>query len=101
MITIQEKSIGYDSSDRTKFNSNNIASGIQITFKNGFTISIQFGFGNYCENKFTGRNSSKDAEIAIFDKDDNFYQIEGMSDDVVGYCNMNEVADYIYKVKNL
>jgi len=101
MITIQQKSIGYDKDDRTKFNSNNIASGVQMTFKNGYTISIQFGFGNYCENKFCGKSESKDCEIAVFDSEDNFVQIEGMTDDVVGYCSIDEVADYIYKVKNL
>lgn len=101
MITIQEKSIGYDNVDRQKFNSKNVASGFQMTFENGYTISVQFGFGNYCENKLSGKNSSKNAEIAIFDSEDNFIQVEGMNGDVKGYCNADEIAEYIHKVKNL
>lgn len=101
MIKIVDKIIGYDKGDRTVFNSNTVPSGIHMTFKNGYTISIQFGFGNYCENKFCGKSESKDCEIAIFDKENKFVQIEGMFDNVVGYCNMDEVAEYIHKVKNL
>lgn len=101
MISIQEKVIGYDNKDRQKFNSNTIASGFQMIFENGYTISVQFGFGNYCENRFAGNNKSINAEIAVFDKSGNFIKVDGMDDDVKGYCNADEVADYIYKVKNL
>ena len=72
-----------------------------MTFENGYTISVQFGFGNYCENKFSGKNKSKDAEIAVFDSKDRFIQVEGMDDDVKGYCCADKIADYIHKVKNL
>ena len=59
-----------------KFDDTHIASGIKMSFKNGNTISIQFGFGNYCENRFLSMEESRDAEIAIWNKDDKWYQFD-------------------------
>jgi hypothetical protein len=73
---------------------NEISSGFQMTFENGNTISVQFGFGNYCNNKFKSLESCIDAEIAIWNKDDIWYQFEN-TDSVKGYCNSNEVAKWI------
>lgn len=101
MIQLTEKLIGYDSTDRTKLNTNKTFGGVQMTFDNGYTISIQFGFGNYCENRFKTENKSNSVEVAIFDKDDNFYRLRGMNDDVEGYVSIDKLADYIHKVKNL
>ena len=70
-----------------------IASGIQMTFENGNTISIQFGFGNYCNNKFESKTSCRDAEIAIWNSAGIWYTFE--SDQVLGYCNSDEVAKWI------
>lgn len=93
MIQINKKCIGYDNADRQKFNSNTIASGLQMTFENGNTISIQFGFGNYCENRYEGKESSKDAEIAIWNKEEVWYNFE--HDQVLGYCSTDEIAKWI------
>lgn len=82
-------------------NSNTIKAGLQMTFNNGFSISIQFGAGNYCENRNCSKDNSKNVEVAIFDKNDNFYRLESMTDDVVGYVSMDGLADYIQQVKNL
>jgi len=102
MIQLTEKVIGYDNQqDRTKFNSNTIFAGFAMTFENGFSISVQFGCGNYCENKFQSKPKSKDVEIAIFDKEGNFYKLPSMNDDVIGYVNMDDLSDYIQQVKNL
>lgn len=102
MIKLVKKSIGYDNQqDRTKFNSDNTFAGVVMTFANGYSISIQFGCGNYCENKFESKPQSKDVEIAVFNKDDQFVRLTNMNDDVVGYVNMDELADYIQQVKNL
>lgn len=81
-----------------KFDSTPVASGFQLTFENGNTISVQFGFGNYCENKFTGQKECKNAEIAIWNKDDRWYSFE--CDQVKGYCTTDEVADWINFAKN-
>lgn len=55
--------------------------GFQITFDNGVTVSVQFGFGDHCNNKFNlelfydvvNNNNlyckCEDAEIAIMYKD--------------------------------
>ena len=48
--------------------------GFHITFKNGCTVSVQFGKGNYCSNYhdeiriYEESKTSIDAEVAIFDK---------------------------------
>jgi hypothetical protein len=53
--------------------------GFTMTFKNGITISVQFGAGNYCERRSMtapiqgemkmNMVESKTAEIAIWDKE--------------------------------
>ena len=90
--------------------------GFQMTFENGWTISVQFGYGNYCDNNHhpeglnfhlhthlmeIQRNFSKkqevtessDAEIAIWDADGEWYNFG--SDTVKGYCTADEVATWI------
>lgn len=46
-----------------------VGKGFQLTFANNWTISVQFGWGNYCDNYndavFTPIKSS-DAEIAVW-----------------------------------
>lgn len=80
--------------------------GFQLTFENGLTISVQWGTGNYCENRsFTTQYnsemeqqiwSSENAEIAIWDKYNNWYNFE--SDTVKGWVTPDEVANWISKV---
>lgn len=70
-----------------------IPSGFQITFENGNTISVQFGFGNYCSNTYESKPESLTAEIAIWDKDKNWHQFEG--DTVKGWVGADKVADWI------
>ena len=82
--------------------------GLQMTFENGLTISIQFGIGNYCERRsFTASFQSEmsesiiqsaNAEIAIWDASDNDYNFG--SDTVTGWVSTDDVADWIYRVKN-
>lgn len=80
--------------------------GFQMTFENGWTISVQFGYGNYCENNHhpEGWNfskqkeivESKSAEIAIWDSEGTWYNFGG--DTIKGWCSANEVSEWIYKV---
>ena len=82
--------------------------GFQMTFENGWTISVQFGFMNYCDNKnhpdghqFAQKSDlveSGDAEIAIWDSNGEWYNFN--YDTVKGYCSANEVAEWIFKVSN-
>ena len=82
--------------------------GFQITFENGWTVSVMFGAGNYCQNrddKYWDRNmvaeatySSKNAEVAAWDKNDNWFDFGG--DQVNGYCKPDYVAGFIQRVKD-
>ena len=82
--------------------------GFQMTFENGWTISVQFGFGNYCSNRNhpDGWYSSKgveyfscpDAEIAIWDSFGEYYNFG--HDTVKDYCSTDEVAEWITKVSH-
>jgi hypothetical protein len=83
--------------------------GFQMTFENGWTISVQFGFGNYCSNRnhpdgwYASKDveyfSCPDAEIAIWDSFGEYYNFG--HDTVKGYCSTDEVAEWIAKVSHL
>ena len=82
--------------------------GFQMTFENGWTISVQFGYGNYCDNYRHpdgfdfGKNKdivqSYDAEIAIWNNG-TWYTFED-GDTVKGYCSADEVATWVEFTKN-
>ncbi len=71
--------------------------GFSMTFESGFTISVQFGKGNYADNRNTTEDSMStevwecnNAEVAIIPPD-------GEVGDwlIVGWANPNKVADII------
>jgi hypothetical protein len=66
-----------------------------MTFNNGWTVSVQFGLGNYCENRDGTRASSKDAEIAAWDRDGNWYHFPEAHDDVKGRQTPNQVLQFM------
>ena len=81
--------------------------GFRMKFDNGFAISVQWGTENYCENrnldidfedlpnpKEVNRWESRNAEIAVFDKDGEMIQA-GEDDHVIGWLIPNEVAKAI------
>lgn len=97
----------------TKINSefcSTMNKGFRMTFDNGWTISIQWGTGNYCSRGRFGSYreemkldlvSSPDCEIMIWwgeGKQEQCYDFGG--DQVKGYCDTDEVAEWIWKVKN-
>jgi hypothetical protein len=77
-----------------------------MTFANGWTISVQFGPGNYCENssfgfsehemRKAGAKGSADAEIAII-HGRNFVKHPDWThgDDVLGRVSPDEVLKYM------
>jgi hypothetical protein len=76
--------------------------GFTMTFKNGITISVQFGAGNYCEQSKKHRSigqmqmetvESKTAEIAIWDKEGTWFSFG--YDTVKGWVKTDEVATWI------
>ena len=56
--------------------------GFHITFENGWTVSVQFGPGNYCDNYYRrigeedeicGKEGSSTAECAVWSRDGGLY----------------------------
>lgn len=82
--------------------------GFSMTFANHLTISVQWGSGNYCDNKDYTKsliddrknihNQCTNAEIAIWDKDDNWFDFG--DDTVNGYMTTNQVAMWIEMVSS-
>jgi len=92
--------------------------GFHITFENGYTLSIQWKSGNYCENYYNDdfcnrtRNPSKDAEIAILDPfgelldEDTFNKylpenLQGDFDNVCGYVTPEDALYVMNQVANI
>ncbi len=51
---------------------NPLAGGFQLRFKNGYTVSVMFGDGNYAAGNYSpekGTTVSYTAEVAVFDRD--------------------------------
>ena len=95
--------------------------GFQMTFENGFRISVQWGVGNYCQKKDDGEYGdsmktdfweSTSAEIAVFGKDGEFINISGyelekedgtvkkVNDVVSGWLSADTVAKCITLVQS-
>lgn len=82
--------------------------GFQMKFANGWTASVQWGNGNYCDNRNmrysptanieAGAKGSKTAEIAAWDASGEWYNFG--ADTVKGYCTPDEVATFINMVSN-
>jgi hypothetical protein len=88
--------------------------GFQMTFANGFTMSVQFGPGNYCENygeydwtnlaqqeRDAGLKGSANAEIAAWGGPDNAWLRLSPNDDVKGYVTPDEVIRYMAVISQL
>ena len=74
--------------------------GFHITFRNGVTVSVQFGGGSYCQNyndNIVPNPEDKtcvNAEIAIWDKTGRWLTKEfrpDINDDVIGWVLPDEV----------
>ena len=86
--------------------------GFQLEMKNGWTVSVQWGVGNYCsrrwEDNFDAPRKddywqSNTAEIAAWKTDSprrEWYSF-GEEEDVKGYCNVQEVTDFICLIASL
>ena len=93
--------------------------GFHMSFENGFTLSVQFGAGNYCENHYSWDYScdrdwdSKTAEIAIWHEDhddvhdwiDANYFIPDIGGEgpggVCGWVTAEQVAEILYKLSTI
>jgi len=90
--------------------------GMHLTFPNGVTVSVQWGIGNYCDNKdfnpgdirdmYNNLFTSNEAEVAIFDKEGNwitrkYTQDKDMyADDVLGYVDILEFFEILEWAKD-
>ena len=83
---------------------NSYNKGFRMTFGNGFSISVQWGVGNYCEKKESGQWDestkyaewdSNSAEIAVFDKNGGYITITNYPDVVAGWLSADTVAKCI------
>lgn len=89
--------------------------GFQMTFENNLTISVQFGKGNYCNNRNKETNGiyvfhlddytfpeqineCLDAEICIWDAGGYYFSFGNRV--AKGWVTTDEVADWVYMVKN-
>lgn len=70
--------------------------GFHITFENGWTVSVQWGGGNYISNRrntcFGEVPASSDAEVAAW-KDEEWHQFE--NDSVKGYQTPADVLAFM------
>lgn len=86
--------------------------GFQLTFENGYTISVQWGPMNYCEKRDYSPHAydmpmkalvwqSKDAEVAAWrDKSAPWLKL-GQGDDVIGHLTTNQVLTLMVKIAAL
>ena len=84
--------------------------GFSMQFKNGITISVQWGAANYCDRRnittsyrgdmdaATPHIKSTTAEIAIWDREGVWFDFG--SDQVKGWCSTDEVADWIWHAQS-
>ena len=80
--------------------------GFQITFDNGYTVSVQFGPGNYSSNynlsmldNMGKPMTANSAETALLDPDGNFVAYK--DDDVQGYQTPNDVLELLAYANSL
>lgn len=90
--------------------------GFMMSFDNGLTVSVQWGAGNYCDNRRNiveknnmGYVHSNTAELAIWESDDvdtfvdaNKFAPEGVTchDDVLGFLTPEQVVTVLNNIKN-
>ena len=74
------------------------SSGISMTFNNGNTISIQWGMNSYSSTRVVKKPTPKctSAEVAIFDKNDKWAQIDETEGIVKGWVEPDEIAKLIF-----
>ena len=79
--------------------------GFQITFSNGYTVSVQFGNGNYCSNHHIPQGvetpkTCENAEVALIHPDGWLVDLTGKiswweNDVINGWTTPNQVAELI------
>ena len=73
---------------------NEWGNGFQITFNNGYTVSVQFGRSAYSDQGETT------AEVAAWGPDHKWFKLNEY-DDVKGHCSPDDVLGIMNMVANL
>lgn len=74
--------------------------GFHMTFENGWTISVQFGSGNYISNR-EHEGTSADAEIAAWPASGEWYTFEDSGDQVLGWQSPADVLRWMNFFANM
>lgn len=85
--------------------------GFHMTFENGLTASVQWGWGTYTDNHyksgFEDTTTSTTAEVAVVNEDGELIGLKPFLpedchvDDVVcGYLSPDEVVEFLMRVKS-
>ena len=92
--------------------------GFTMTFENGYTVSVRWGWGNYCDNNhkrpvtYGARNclpplsstefyECKTAEVAVWNQEGTFLTPHGtLGGDVLAYRTSEEVASFLSEVSS-
>ena len=89
--------------------------GFFLRFINGYTVSVQWGSGNYCSERYSELSEARDsnfwdsetAEVAFWTGGDEhtkfwkFSRLPGWTDDVLGYQTADQVAEFIAEISSL
>jgi hypothetical protein len=80
--------------------------GFHITFDNGYTVSVQFGAGNYCDNYGNGKyrepaNPSATAEVAAWDANEEWVSLVDGSTEIKGYQTPAQVLEILNHIAAL
>ena len=80
--------------------------GIHFIFDNGWTASVQWGYGNYCDNynKPEAKNQSipsTTVEIACWPKDGDLTDIWDNGDTVDGHISIEDIPAFLQQVKEM
>ena len=76
--------------------------GFHMTFANGYTVSVQFGHGNYCENRYgNDGDKSANAEVAAWPDYVGGWVKLGDNDEVIGWQTPDQVLAIMTRIANL
>lgn len=86
-----------------------VNNGFTMTFPNGYTVSVRWGWGNYCDNRSWNVDyynnppdcsTSSNAEVAVWGSNGDFVQAPGVRGDVWTCQTTQEVALLVFQVAN-
>lgn len=77
-------------------------SGLQMTFANGYTVSVQWHNGNHCDNRYKAGDTSRSetAEVAIWNRKGDYVKHPLFHGSMLGsYMTADEVAQIMASIR--